>query len=102
MKYIAYMAHITLSIPDEVYKLMKKYSEVNWSEIARRAIIKELLLLKAEKEGLTRDEFNTLLKLKDMDFTPKTYPFEVELKYLKENRRKGKERINYLRELEKA
>ena len=40
------MPHITLSIPKNVYNEMKKHKEVNWSEIARRAIIKYLLELK--------------------------------------------------------
>jgi len=34
------MPNITLSIPDEIYKIMKKYKEIRWSEIARQAIEK--------------------------------------------------------------
>jgi len=36
------MAHITLSIPDEVYKEMKRRSEIKWSEIARASITAHL------------------------------------------------------------
>ena len=32
------MANITLAIPDELHKKMKKMSDIRWSEIARRAI----------------------------------------------------------------
>lgn len=32
------MPNITLAIPEELHKKMKKMSEVRWSEIARRAI----------------------------------------------------------------
>ena len=32
------MANMTLSIPDELHKKMKKMSDIRWSEIARRAI----------------------------------------------------------------
>ncbi len=32
------MANMTLSIPDELHKKMKKFSELRWSEIARKAI----------------------------------------------------------------
>ena len=32
------MTNITLSIPDELYKKMKKYSEIKWSEVIRKAI----------------------------------------------------------------
>jgi len=36
------MAHITLSIPDELYDEMKKHREIKWSEIARRSIREEV------------------------------------------------------------
>jgi hypothetical protein len=32
------MTHITLSIPEELYKAMKKHREIKWSEVAREAI----------------------------------------------------------------
>jgi len=32
------MVNITLSIPNELHKLVKKHSEIKWSEIARRAM----------------------------------------------------------------
>lgn len=32
------MTNITLSIDDEVYKFMKKYSEIKWSEYIRKII----------------------------------------------------------------
>jgi len=36
------MANITLTIPDNMYTGMKKYSEIRWSEVARRSIAKKL------------------------------------------------------------
>ena len=36
------MANITLSVPDEVYRRMKRRRDVKWSEIARRAIVEKL------------------------------------------------------------
>jgi predicted CopG family antitoxin len=33
------MPNITLSISDEIYKKMKKYSEIKWSEVVRKAIV---------------------------------------------------------------
>ena len=36
------MTNITLSIDDSVYKKMKKYSEIKWSEFVRKAIKKRL------------------------------------------------------------
>lgn len=42
------MVNITLSVPEILYKNMKRHSDVNWSEVARKAIemrIKDLELL---------------------------------------------------------
>jgi len=36
------MANVTLSVPEELYKRMKKRSDVRWSEVARRAIAEQL------------------------------------------------------------
>jgi len=32
------MTNMTLAIPEELHKLMKKHSQIKWSEIARQAI----------------------------------------------------------------
>ena len=32
------MVNVTLAVPEDVYRLMKKRKEVNWSEVARQAI----------------------------------------------------------------
>ena len=36
------MTNITLSIDDEVYNKMKKYSEIKWSEYVRKVIQKRI------------------------------------------------------------
>ncbi len=36
------MPNITLSIPEEIRKRMKKYPEIKWSEVVRRAIVEYL------------------------------------------------------------
>jgi hypothetical protein len=36
------MANITLSIPEEVYRRMKRRRDVKWSEVARQAIVARL------------------------------------------------------------
>lgn len=64
------MANMTLSIPDEVHKEMKQFSEIRWSEIARRAIVERLEVIKAvekiaQTSKLTQedaDEINKLVK----------------------------------------
>ncbi len=52
------MAHITLSISDELYEEMKKHREIKWSEIARRSIAEEV----EKKKGIVKgsDFFNRL------------------------------------------
>ncbi len=39
------MAHITLSIPDNIHAIMKTHAEIKWSEIARRNVIKKAMEL---------------------------------------------------------
>jgi hypothetical protein len=36
------MANITLSVPEEVYRRMKRRRDVKWSEVARQAIVMKL------------------------------------------------------------
>lgn len=44
------MGNMTLSIPDDVQKEMKHFSEIKWSEVARKAIQERLETLQlAEK-----------------------------------------------------
>ncbi len=61
------MANITLSVPEEIRKEMKHFSEVRWSEIARKAIIARLENLKlaeslAQKSRLTKKDIETFSK----------------------------------------
>ncbi|MBN1389007.1 MAG: hypothetical protein JXA22_00010 [Candidatus Thermoplasmatota archaeon] len=48
------MPNITLSLPDDIFSIMKEHGEIKWSEVARRAILeyaKKLALL----DALTKD-----------------------------------------------
>jgi predicted CopG family antitoxin len=36
------MANITLSVPDDLHQKMKQFSEIKWSEVARKAIEKKV------------------------------------------------------------
>jgi predicted CopG family antitoxin len=53
------MTYVTLSIDDNVYKRMKKHSEIKWSEFARKAIKKRL----DELEKLSFEEKESLLTM---------------------------------------
>ncbi|MFX1445220.1 MAG: hypothetical protein ACFFHV_17540 [Promethearchaeota archaeon] len=39
------MANLTLSIPDELKKMMENFPEINWSEVARDSIKKKIVQL---------------------------------------------------------
>ncbi len=64
------MGNMTLAIPDEVQEDMKRFSEVRWSEVARKAIIEKLETLElaeklAKKSKLTQkdiEEFSQKIK----------------------------------------
>jgi len=63
------MPNITLSVPEEVYKKMKKYPEVKWSEVARKAIIEYLRRLEgvvSSKELLEELGENFVNELKEI------------------------------------
>ncbi len=45
------MPHITLSIPQEVYVMMKRHREIRWSEVARAAIVDYLKKLGQRSSG---------------------------------------------------
>ncbi len=48
------MSNITLSLPEDIYSIVKQHKEIRWSEIARRAIedyARKLALLDALTSG---------------------------------------------------
>lgn len=61
------MGTMTLSIPDEVQKEMKHFSEIKWSEVARRAFQERLETLQlaerlAKKSKLTAKDVEEFSK----------------------------------------
>ena len=50
------MTNITLSMDDEVYKKMRKYSEIKWSEFVRKCIQKRVEELESIKSNIFADE----------------------------------------------
>ena len=55
------MTNITLSIDDNVYKKMRKYSEIRWSEFVRKIIEKRI----NELEKLDKDDWDNARFLAD-------------------------------------
>ena len=46
------MVNMTLAIPDKLHSVMKKHSDVKWTEVARQAIVKKAALLESGKDPL--------------------------------------------------
>jgi hypothetical protein len=61
------MGNMTLAIPDTLQKEMKHFSEVRWSEVARKAIVNKLETLQlaeqlAKKSKLTEEDIRQFSK----------------------------------------
>ncbi len=61
------MGNITLAIPEEIHRDMKLFSEVRWSEVARKAIVSKLETLRlaerlAAKSKLTEQDVKQFSK----------------------------------------
>ena len=50
------MTNMTFSIPDEIYKKMKQYPEIKWSQIARNALLKYLEKLELMNQIMTESK----------------------------------------------
>ena len=55
------MTNITLSINDEVYKRMRKYSEIKWSEFVRKIIQKRIEQLEMLEQHSGNESIMTML-----------------------------------------
>lgn len=49
------MANLTIALPDEIYSIMKKHSEIRWSDIAKQAFEQYINRLK-KMEQLEHEE----------------------------------------------
>ena len=50
------MPNMTLAIPEELKKKMDQFKEINWSEVARQAIMDKTLLLERMNQLLSKSE----------------------------------------------
>ena len=57
------MPNITLSVPEEVYKIMKKHREMRWSEVARKAITEEVKKIELIEKIVSKSK----LTMKDIE-----------------------------------
>lgn len=86
------MAHITLSIPDEIHREMKKHPEIKWSEIARQNIIEKAMALKKSMH------IKDLLKLLPIETQKSIESADIKQskKFFRDVKKKEWERTKYL------
>lgn len=67
------MTNMTLALPDDLHKIMRKHSEIKWSEVARKALWEqarkvELMDEIAAHSKLTQEDAHAISKMikKDM------------------------------------
>lgn len=64
------MPNITVSIPEELYRKMKRYSEVKWSEVLRKALTEYIGRLETMERGVASSvELAELLKRSKLDMS---------------------------------
>ena len=73
------MTNITLSIEDKVYKKMRKYSEIKWSEYVRKII--ERRVTELEKLDSTEDEESIFTMLTSEDVLKKDWDNDYDKKW---------------------
>lgn len=52
---------LTIAIPDDLYKKMKKYREIKWSEVARKAIEEYIRRLELSEKEMSSDKICEIL-----------------------------------------
>jgi len=62
------MPNITISVTEELYKKMKKYSEVKWSEVVRKALTEYIGRLEIrERRVASSEDLAELLRKSKLD-----------------------------------
>lgn len=73
------MVNVTVSIPEDLHNKMRKYSEVKWSEVVRKALIEYIGHLEVkERRVVSSDELSEMLKMAQLDVASITLDKAVE------------------------
>jgi post-segregation antitoxin (ccd killing protein) len=79
------MVNITVSIPEELYNKMKKYSEVKWSEVVRKALAEYIGRLEVRERGvISSDKLAETLRAANLDLS--SISLEKAIEYYKKAR----------------
>lgn len=52
-----FMANITLKIPDELHKKLKKHNEIRWSELMRKILINKINEFEIAEKLIAKSKF---------------------------------------------
>lgn len=80
------MANITISIPEELYRKMKRYSEVKWSEVVRKALADYVGRLEIVEGGVVPSE-KLAAMLKDSNLDVACVSLEKAVEYYEKGRK---------------
>jgi len=79
------MVNITVSIPEDLHNKMKKYSEVKWSEVVRKALVEYIGRLELVERGVvSSDVLAEMLRESNLDVN--SVSFEKALEYYEKAR----------------
>ncbi len=80
------MVNITISIPQELYEKMKRYSEVKWSEVVRKALIEYIGRLEIVEGGVVSSE-KLAAMLRDSNLDVSCVDLEKAVEYFEKGRK---------------
>ncbi len=79
------MVNITVSVPEELYEKMRRFSEVKWSEIVRRALVEYVMRLEVVERGVVSSE-DLARMLKESGFDVDSISLEKAIDYYEKAR----------------
>ncbi len=80
------MVNITISIPQELCEKMKRYSEVKWSEVVRKALIEYIGRLEIVEGGVVSSE-KLAAMLRDSNLDVSCVDLEKAVEYFEKGRK---------------
>lgn len=89
------MVNITISIPDELNKKMKRHSEVRWSEVVRKALANYVDNLEIHESGVVSAEALSR-KLKEKCTDVSTIDLDKAIEFYEQGRKLERKRLSMI------
>ena len=81
-----FMVNVTISVPEELHDKMKRYSEVKWSEVVRKALADYIGRLEIVEGGVVSSEKLTAM-LKDFNLDVSCVNLDKAIEYYEKGRK---------------